>query len=123
MIHVDTNFLIQALLPGSHSAGKLETWLRTGEQVGISTVAWSEFLCGPLSAQDEALALSVLSNPESFLAVDARKAAELFNLAGRRPRSLADCSIAAVALRSGARVATENLSDFAPFHAHGLILA
>ena len=53
-------------------------------------------------------------------AVDAALAARLFNLAGRRRGSLADCIIAAVALRVGAAVATENRADFLPFAAAGV---
>ena len=54
---------------------------------------------------------------------DAEKAAQLFNLTGRRSRSLADCMIAAVAIRSGAKMATINAAHFQPFLAHGLVLA
>lgn len=122
MIHVDTNFLIQALLPGSSSGAKFQTWLQDGEDLGISSIAWSEFLCGPLTAADATLAESLVGTPEPFFASDARKAAELFNLTGRRSRSLADCQIAAVALRCNARIATSNSSDFALFQNHGLIL-
>ena len=56
MIHLDTNFLIQALVAGSPAETKLQTWLTSGEDLGISTIAWSEFLCGPLTPKDEALA-------------------------------------------------------------------
>lgn len=94
-----------------------------GEDLGISTVAWSEFLCGPLTPQDEALAQTFLAAPEPFLAVDARKAADLFNATGRRSRSLADCQIAAIALRCGAKMATGNVSEFTPFQSHGLVPA
>jgi predicted nucleic acid-binding protein len=123
MIHVDTNFLIQALVPGSGAGGKLQTWLADGEDLGISSIAWSEFLCGPLTPKDEALAQVLFATPEPFLASDARKAAELFNATGRRSRSLADCQIAAVALRQGAHLATGNVSDFTVFQPHGLTLA
>lgn len=122
MIHLDTNFLVQALVPGSAAGAKLQAALTDREDLGMSTVAWSEFLCGPLNPQDEALARLFLAPPEPFLAADARKAADLFNATGRRSRSLADCQIAAVALRCGARLATGNVSDFAPFQSHGLIL-
>jgi predicted nucleic acid-binding protein len=47
----------------------------------------------------------------------------LFNQTGRRSRSLADCMIAAVAIRCGARLATLNAGDFQPVTAHGLNLA
>src|SRR5438876_3077599 len=99
MIHLDTNFLIQALVPGSAAEAKVQAWLTSGEDLGISTIAWSEFLCGPLTTDDEALAQALFATPEPFLAIDARKAADLFNATGRRSRSLADCQIAAVAVR------------------------
>lgn len=123
MIHLDTNFLIEALVPSSLAGVKLQTWLRDGEDVGISSIAWSEFLCGPLTPEDEEVAQLLFPQPDSFLASDAYKAAELFNATGRRTRSLADCQIAAIALRCGARVATANESDFIVFQSHGLSLA
>jgi len=54
---------------------------------------------------------------------DSEKGAELFNATGRRSRSLADCLIAAVALRLRARVATANADDFQLLVPHGLVLA
>ena len=123
MIQLDTNFLIQAFVPGSAAEGKLRVSLTDGEDLGISTIAWSEFLRGPVMPEDEALAEVFLSAPEPFLAGVARRAAYLFNATGRRSRSLADCQIAAVALRCGARVATGNASHFKPYQSHGLILA
>jgi predicted nucleic acid-binding protein len=123
MIHLDTNFLIQALVPTSAAGTKLQTWLRDGEDLGISSIAWSEFLCGPLSSTDDELAQLLFPHPNAFLAADAQKAAELFNATGRRSRSLADCQIAAVALRCDARLATGNVSDFTLFQSHGLTLA
>jgi predicted nucleic acid-binding protein len=123
MIHLDTNFLIQALVPASSAEARLQTWLTTDEDLGISSIAWSEFLCGPLTSQDEALAPTLFFAPEPFVAFDARKAAELFNATGRRSRSLADCQIAAVAMRCAANLATGNLSDFSLFQSHGLTLA
>jgi predicted nucleic acid-binding protein len=123
MIHLDTNFLIQGLIPHSVAETRLRTWRSEGEALGISSISWSEFLCGPLTTADEALAEKLFPAPESFLASDAYKAAELFNVTGRRSRSLADCQIAAVALRCNARIATANLSDFIIFQSHGLTLA
>lgn len=115
MIHLDTNFLIQVLLPGSAAEATLRTWITSGEDLGISTIAWSEFLCGPLTANDETLAQVLCARPEPFLASDAQKAAELFNATGRRSRSLADCQIAAVALRCSAvwqRATCQTLPSF-----------
>ncbi len=56
MIHLDTNFLIDALVPGSAQEAQLVGWLGAGETLGISALAWGEFLCGPLSPAAEALA-------------------------------------------------------------------
>lgn len=122
MIHLDTNFLIQGLVPNSAAEAKLQTWRRDGEALGISSISWSEFLCGPLDPAEEALAKMPFPTPEPFLASDASKAAELFNATGRRSRSLADCQIAAVALRCDASLATGDVSDFTLFQNHGLTL-
>ena len=43
MIHLDTNFLIQALVPSSAAEAKLQTWKKDGEVLAISSIAWSEF--------------------------------------------------------------------------------
>jgi len=118
MIHLDTNFLIQALVPGSLAETKLLAWLTAGEDFAASTIAWSEF-----TPQEELLVQLLLSAPEPFLAADARKAAEFFNATGRRSRTLADCPIAAVALRCSVKLATGNTADFAAMQSHGLVLA
>jgi predicted nucleic acid-binding protein len=123
MIHFDTNFLIQATVPGSAAHARFSAWSAAGETFGVSTVAWAEYLCGPLDAQGEALARQMFPHTEPLLLADAEEAAVLFNRTGRRSRSLADCMIAAVALRCGAKLATINTADFTPFQPQGLILA
>lgn len=123
MIHLDTSFLIHALVSGAPAGNQLEQWLLSGEELNISTIALSELLCGPIAPYDRTLIDGLFPLPEPFLSPDASKAAELFNITGRRSRSLADCQIAAVALRCNARLATTNLSDFAPFRTYGLSLA
>jgi predicted nucleic acid-binding protein len=123
MIHFDTNFLIQATVAGSPAHGDFRQWSTAGESFGVSAVAWAEYLCGPLDPQGEAIAKQMFPLPEGFLAGDAILAADLFNKTGRRSRSLADCMIAAVAIRCSAKLATVNTSDFKPFVQHGLVLA
>jgi predicted nucleic acid-binding protein len=123
MIHFDTNFLIQATQAGSPAHQKFREWSAANESFGVSTAAWAEYLCGPLDAAAEALARAIFPAPEMFIESDAALAARLFNQAGRRSRSLADCMIAAVAIRCGAKLATSNAADFQPFTPHGLILA
>jgi predicted nucleic acid-binding protein len=97
--------------------------MQAGENCNVSSIAWAEFLCGPLDPPAEAIARHVFPQPEPFLPADAALAARLFNLTGRRSRSLADCMIASVAIRCGAKLATSNTADFQPFLPHGLVLA
>ncbi len=70
-----------------------------------------------------AVAIRTLDAPLPFTIDDAPRAAALFNATGRRRTSLPDCMIAAVAIRAGAALATNNRDDFARFSAHGLRLA
>jgi predicted nucleic acid-binding protein len=123
MIHFDTNFLVGATISGSPAHTRFRTWSVAGESFGISTIAWGEYLCGPLDPQGEAIAKQIFPAAEGFLTGDAVLAADLFNKTGRRSRSLADCMIAAVAIRCGAKVATLNTPDFQPHVKHGLSLA
>jgi predicted nucleic acid-binding protein len=123
MIHFDTNFLIQTVVTGSAAHDKFRGWTRSHEICNTSSIAWAEFLCGPLDAHAEAIARQIFANPEPFLGADAVLAARLFNQTGRRSRSLADCMIAAVAIRCGAKLATGNTADFQALVTHGLILA
>jgi predicted nucleic acid-binding protein len=122
MIHLDTNYLIRSLVPYTQQAAQLDSWILAGETIGVSAMAWSEFLCGPLSATQASSAVGILAGIESVTASDAALAADLFNKSGRRRGSLADCIIAAVALRSGASLATDNRVDFAPLVNLGLAL-
>ena len=123
MVLLDTNFLIDALVPGTPQETQLVKWLNAGETLGISSVAWGEFLCGPLSPAAETLARRLIPQVVSFEPGDAEQAAHLFNLTGRRSRSYLDCCIAAVSVRLQAPLATSNREDFLPMAAHGLILA
>ena len=123
MIHLDTNFLIDALVPGSAQDAQITGWLGAGETLGISAIAWGEFLCGPLSPAAEALARCLFPDAVALERTDAGKAAELFNLTGRRSKSYTDCCIGAVAIRAQAPLATSNRDDFTPMIPHGLVLA
>lgn len=122
MIHLDTNFLIRGLVRGSEQDAQLRLWLRTGEPLSISAVAWAEFLCGPVAPRVLELAARIVPERISFTADDAAVAAQLFNDSGRRRGTLVDCMIAATAIRVRAALATSNPRDFRPFAGAGLTL-
>jgi predicted nucleic acid-binding protein len=120
MIHLDTNFLIRGLLRGTPQDIILRDWLRSGEKLGMSTIAWAELLCGPIETRHLELATVIVSERVPFLEDDSVLAARLFNESGRRRGTLADCMIAATSLRLKAPLATVNPSDFSHFEEAGL---
>jgi len=122
MIHLDTNFLIGALVPKSIESQKLIGWLRRSEPIAMSAVAWTEFLFGPVLPNDIALASGFIDECVPFDAEAATAAATLFNAGNRRKGSLTDCMIAGAAVADGAVLATNNVADFERFRAHGLVL-
>jgi predicted nucleic acid-binding protein len=122
MIHLDTSFLIRALVRGSRQERLLLQWLDGPDPVAVSALVWAEFLCGPVSAELTELARRLLGDSVAVGGAEAERAAQLFNDAGRRRGSLVDCLIAAVALEAGARLATENPRDFERFVPAGLRL-
>jgi predicted nucleic acid-binding protein len=123
VIHLDTNVLIglaEAETPIVRAIGR---WLDDGEALGVSSVAWFEFNCGPLDADAIELIDQVISGRVvAFNTSHAERAAELFNSAGRQRASRWYCMIAAAAIESGARLATRNRADFGRFKTAGLDL-
>jgi len=67
MVHLDTNFLISAIQPGSPEDAHLRSWLGAGESLGISAVAWAEFFCGPLPQNDERVARQLFQRQQPTL--------------------------------------------------------
>lgn len=122
MIHLDTSFLIRGFVRGSAEDRALRKWLKRGESLGMSTVAWTELLCGPLAEGQLELASRVVSHRIAFLEEDSATSARLFNETGRRRGSLIDCMIAASALRAREPLATANVADFRRFAAFGLAI-
>lgn len=120
MTHLDASFLVHALRRRTRADELLRAWLGRSEPVGISAMAWTEFCCGPLGPRDLEIARRLVAEPEPVRADDAERAATLFNETGRRRGSLADCLIAAVALRMKAPLATDNVEDFRRFERFGL---
>ena len=123
MIHLDTSFLIRALVGGSPEDARLRAWIRANEPLGMSAIAWAEFLCGPVDETVLSLASAVVARRSQFTEETATMAARLFNGSGRRRGTMIDCMIAATALVEEAAVATSNPDDFSRFEAFGLTLA
>ena len=122
MIHLDANVLI--LLPRLTADNHpLIQRLRGDEEVAVSSIAWFEYLCGPVIERD--LPLTRIGVDGRILDVDqgiAERAALLFNGCGRKRALRTDCLIAATALLAEAELATFNAADFAPFVPYGLKL-
>ena len=123
MIHLDTSFLIRALAMGSPEDRRLRGWIGEGQTLGMSTVAWTELLCGPLKRSEVELATEIVGQRQDFTPEHAELAARFFNESGRRRGSLIDCMIAATALVADAPIATANAADFLRFKDFGLTMA
>jgi len=67
MIHFDTNFLIQAVIAGSPAHAQFRSSALSGEKFSVSSVAWAEFLCGPLDTKAESIARQMFPDSEAFL--------------------------------------------------------
>lgn len=121
-VHLDTSFLIRALLPGTPEAARLEGWFDGGRTLSLSAMVWAEFLAGPLDDGTLGVARRLVGEATPITGAHAEQAARLFNLLGRRRSSLPDCLIAAAAIDAEAVLATAD-PHFARFVDAGLQLA
>lgn len=122
MIHLDTNVLI-ALPVLARQRHVLTQRISRGEGVATSSLAWFEYVCGPVDESEQQLVRAAIGG--QIVGVDdviAERAAALFNLAGRKRSLRTDSLIAATAMLAGAELVTYNAHDFAPFTKHGLTL-
>lgn len=123
MICLDCNYLIKVLLPGSAEATSVYGWLRQGVKLSASSVAWYEFVCGPVKSAEITLVRSLLTGGVlPFGDNEALEAARLFNAVQRSRRFRVDAMIAVTAMVFGAELATDNTADFEAFVPHGLKL-
>ena len=123
MICLDTNYLIKGITAGTPEAGELIAWAQAGESLITPMPAWFEFLCGPVTPAQISTIRAFLTEIVVFDEPQAREAARLFNAVGRKRHLRVDAMIAGTASAVGAALATGNRADFAPFVAHGLLLA
>ncbi len=123
MICLDTSYLVRGLIAATPEAASLVRWIRSGEVLCASAIAWYEFACGPVDPEGLELGRSLLAGGIlPFDEAQAERAASLFNAAGRPRRLRVDAIVAAAAMGAGASLATGNKSDFLPFVRHGLKL-
>ncbi len=122
MICLDTNYLIMALVANSHEARSLLHWAEQGETFCVSTIVWYEFLCGPITAQQENAIKLMIKEIVPFDSAVAKSAAILFNQIGRKRKLRVDTMIAATAISRKIPFATHNTDDFMNFVPFELML-
>lgn len=123
-LHLDTDVLILGLAPGHALRERLSHWSGQGASFAVSALAWSEFVCGPVSITAVQAWERLLKG--AIVPLDARisaRAALLFNLTGRRAHSLPQCIVAATAMHVEAELLTLKPEDYERFVPHGLVLA
>ncbi len=115
IVALDANFVVAALIQGTAASKQIEAWVRSGRQMQISALAWSEHMCRPVDIAS--IARRLVGIIDVFTAEEAELAAKLFNDTGRR--SHADCMVAAHAIRREAVLATADTPDFRVFRKFG----
>jgi predicted nucleic acid-binding protein len=123
VIHLDTNILVDLVTAHSPQVAMIIQWLREGEKLAASSIAWSEFCNGPHTREQKDAVRAILRGGiVPFTEEQAEQASRLFHFTGRRRGSHADCMIAAAALCHRQPVASRNLADFERFIPYGLRL-
>jgi len=124
MILLDTNYLIRALVRDSVESERIVDWFQAGEDLCTSSIAWYEFLCGPVDDEGVLVVQSLLQERMLPYTTDqAIESARLFNATGRKRHLRVDAMIAAAAILANAELATGNDGHFAEFRKYGLKLA
>ena len=123
MTHLDTNMLVAAAHLNSPSGLMLRSLLQSGEELATSSIAWTEFLSGPVTQHQIQDAVDLIEGRIlPFGVFEAVRAANLFNRTGRLRGRRMDCMVAATAICAKAALATENQKDFSRFVSEGLRL-
>ena len=122
MICLDTSYLILGLVKGSRESRALSEWITSGELLVTPTLAWFEFVCGPVTPPQIQTMRAFLHELVPFGETHAIAAAELFNAALRKRSTRVDAVIAATAIVADAPLATNNKNDFRRFVDSGLRL-
>jgi predicted nucleic acid-binding protein len=123
MICLDTNYLIRGVAEGTAEAREMVAWIKAGESLITPMPAWFEFICGPITQEQQAAMRAFLSRIIPFAEAEAIEAARLFNAIKRKRSHRLYAMIAGTAIAAKARLATQNRADFKSFVPHGLLLA
>ena len=115
MICLDTNYLIYALRQDSPECGEIREWVRLGIPLITSTLAWFEFINGPVSEKEIRLVRALLREIVPLGMAETEEASRLFQCAGANRSLKIDACIAGTARVAGARIATRNRGDFSRF--------
>jgi predicted nucleic acid-binding protein len=110
-------------VPETTEAESLKTWYQSGSKVMTSSIAWYEFLCGPVSKQQvQVMRFFLTGGIIPFEETQATEASRLFNAVHRLRKLRVDSMIAATAITQKALLATSNHRDFQLFVPQGLQL-
>ncbi|MBI3182524.1 MAG: PIN domain-containing protein [Myxococcales bacterium] len=112
--HLDTDFLVKALLSSGRERAMLVRLSDTRCEMEMSSIAWYEFCRGPRTPEQLARARAHLEADGiiPFTEDLAERAAELFRGLGSPRKRAADVAIACAAMERGARLLTGNLRDY-----------
>lgn len=115
LVHLDNDFLVRALSGRRSEKHRLRELSDSTEQLQMSAVAWYEFLRGPRTPEQVAVARAlfgengILPFSEAF----AERAAEVFRSLGSPRRRTTDIAIGVTAAEVNAKLFTCNAQDFA----------
>ena len=114
-VHLDNDFLVRAISSPGPERERLFELADSNVELQMSSVAWYEFVRGPRTADQLAVARSFFSADgivpltEDF----AERAAEVFRKLGSPRRRSADVAIGVTAVEMDARLLSGNAADFA----------
>jgi predicted nucleic acid-binding protein len=114
-VHLDTDFLVRALASQGPERRRLFELAASRAEMQMSSLAWYEFVRGPRSPEQVAVARSLFEDDGIIPFSDdlAELAAETFRQLGSPRRRSADIAIGITALEMNARLLSCNADDFA----------
>jgi predicted nucleic acid-binding protein len=112
-VHLDTDFLIYALIENGRERRRLFELADSEAVIQMSAVAWYEFCRGPRTPQQLAVARSLVDEVVPFSEDLADLAARVFRMLGSPRRRAADIAIGVTAAALEARLYTRHGRDFA----------